>query len=92
MNDSSEYFWYVIEAEYLGLPHTRPYLAIRGSSDLTGLNYASGSCGILSQTGNDYVRKTNHTHISLYRYIYEDSLFIMTGAKYTYYVIALGLD
>ncbi|XP_016481042.2 GDSL esterase/lipase 7-like [Nicotiana tabacum] len=39
-------------AEFLGLPFSPPYLSLRGSVKLTGLNYASGSCGILPETGN----------------------------------------
>ncbi|KAK7266636.1 hypothetical protein RIF29_19285 [Crotalaria pallida] len=38
-------------AEYLGLPYPLPYMSCKGASSLTGLNYASGSCGILSDTG-----------------------------------------
>ncbi|XP_062103239.1 GDSL esterase/lipase 7-like [Humulus lupulus] len=41
-------------AEYLELPYAPPYLSIRGSAALTGLNYASGSCGILPETGSQY--------------------------------------
>nr|GMD49831.1 GDSL esterase/lipase 7-like [Ipomoea batatas] len=40
-------------AEALGLPFPPPYLSLRGSTPLTGLNYASASCGILRETGND---------------------------------------
>ncbi|PHT55164.1 hypothetical protein CQW23_03650 [Capsicum baccatum] len=40
-------------AEFLGLPFSPPYVRLRrGSIKLTGLNYASGSCGILPYTGN----------------------------------------
>ncbi|CAI9752769.1 unnamed protein product [Fraxinus pennsylvanica] len=39
-------------AEFLGLPFSPPYLSIRASPKLTGLNFASGSCGILPETGN----------------------------------------
>ncbi|XP_019426725.1 PREDICTED: GDSL esterase/lipase 7-like isoform X1 [Lupinus angustifolius] len=39
-------------AEYLGLPYSPPYLSSKGPSSLTGLNYASGSCGILPDTGS----------------------------------------
>ncbi|KAL2522987.1 GDSL esterase/lipase 7 [Forsythia ovata] len=39
-------------AEFLGLPFSPPYLSIRGSPKLTGLNFASASCGILPETGN----------------------------------------
>ncbi|KAJ8775331.1 hypothetical protein K2173_020335 [Erythroxylum novogranatense] len=34
-------------AEYTGLPYPPPYLSIKESTPVTGLNYASGSCGIL---------------------------------------------
>ncbi|PON58057.1 Lipase [Parasponia andersonii] len=39
-------------AEYLGLPYPPPYLSKRELGALTGLNYASGSCGILPETGS----------------------------------------
>ncbi|KAH7554475.1 hypothetical protein JRO89_XS12G0222100 [Xanthoceras sorbifolium] len=38
-------------AEFLGLPYSPPYLSLRNSFSPTGLNYASGSCGILPETG-----------------------------------------
>lgn len=38
-------------AEYLGLPLLPPYLGVRGIDQTTGINYASGSCGILFDTG-----------------------------------------
>ncbi|CAA0820311.1 GDSL esterase/lipase 7 [Striga hermonthica] len=45
-------------AEVLGLPYSPPYLSIRrvlspGQLTLNGLNFASGSCGILPETGSD---------------------------------------
>ncbi|MCD7450940.1 hypothetical protein HAX54_009086 [Datura stramonium] len=46
-------------AEFLGLPFSPPYLSLRGSVKLTGLNYASGSCGILPNTGN-FIGKCLH--------------------------------
>ncbi|KAK4360701.1 hypothetical protein RND71_019653 [Anisodus tanguticus] len=46
-------------AEFLGLPFSPPYLSLRGSVKLTGLNYASGSCGILPYTGN-FIGKCLH--------------------------------
>ncbi|KAL6135467.1 hypothetical protein ACLB2K_067695 [Fragaria x ananassa] len=39
-------------AEFLGLPYAPPNLSIHKSTILTGLNYASGSCGILPETGS----------------------------------------
>ncbi|XP_020970367.1 GDSL esterase/lipase 7-like [Arachis ipaensis] len=39
-------------AEYLGLPYPPPYLSLKGGISLSGINYASGSCGILPETGN----------------------------------------
>ncbi|XP_050379962.1 GDSL esterase/lipase 7-like [Argentina anserina] len=39
-------------AEFLGLPFAPPYLSIRNSTILTGMNYASGSCGILPESGS----------------------------------------
>ncbi|XP_048435322.1 GDSL esterase/lipase 7-like [Pyrus x bretschneideri] len=40
-------------AEFLGLPYPPPYMSIRGlATALKGLNYASGSCGILPETGS----------------------------------------
>ncbi|CAJ1947236.1 unnamed protein product [Sphenostylis stenocarpa] len=38
-------------AEYLGLPYPPPYLSPRSLNSLIGINYASGSCGILPETG-----------------------------------------
>ncbi|XP_027152664.1 GDSL esterase/lipase 7 [Coffea eugenioides] len=40
-------------AEFLGLPLIPPYLSLRGfaQANQPGLNYASGSCGILPETG-----------------------------------------
>ncbi|KAL0450416.1 UNVERIFIED_CONTAM: GDSL esterase/lipase 7 [Sesamum latifolium] len=44
-------------AEFLGLPHSPPYLSLirtfLRTEPLTGLNFASASCGILPQTGSD---------------------------------------
>ncbi|CAH9093146.1 unnamed protein product [Cuscuta epithymum] len=41
-------------AEFLGLPFPPPYLSLKRSVHITGMNYASGSCGILRETGNDF--------------------------------------
>ncbi|KAJ8775333.1 hypothetical protein K2173_020337 [Erythroxylum novogranatense] len=38
-------------AEYMGLPYPPPYLSIKESTPITGLNYASGTCGILPESG-----------------------------------------
>ncbi|XP_021296714.1 GDSL esterase/lipase 7-like [Herrania umbratica] len=38
-------------AEFLGLPYSPPFLSRRNTT-VTGLNYASGSCGILPETGS----------------------------------------
>ncbi|KAL5153187.1 GDSL esterase/lipase 7 [Glycine soja] len=38
-------------AEYLGLPYSSPYISFKGPRSLTGINYASGSCGILPESG-----------------------------------------
>ncbi|XP_031282242.1 GDSL esterase/lipase 7-like [Pistacia vera] len=38
-------------AEFLGLPYSPPCLSVNNSVPLTGLNYASGGCGILPETG-----------------------------------------
>ncbi|KAL3525812.1 hypothetical protein ACH5RR_014184 [Cinchona calisaya] len=45
-------------AEFLGLPLTLPYLSLQGleQAKQQGLNYASGSCGILHETGK-YIGK-----------------------------------
>ncbi|XP_021738860.1 GDSL esterase/lipase 7-like [Chenopodium quinoa] len=40
-------------AEYLGLPFSPPYIKPFRTNSLTGYNYASGACGILSETGKD---------------------------------------
>ncbi|RHN50271.1 putative triacylglycerol lipase [Medicago truncatula] len=39
-------------AEYLGLPYSPPYLSFGGLGSLSGVNYASGSCGILPESGH----------------------------------------
>ncbi|KAL7101100.1 hypothetical protein ACP275_08G035600 [Erythranthe tilingii] len=50
-------------AEFLGLPYSPPYLSliqrVIHPEQLTGLNFASGSCGILPETGNDLGRCLN---------------------------------
>ncbi|KAI6700427.1 hypothetical protein NL676_014751 [Syzygium grande] len=38
--------------DFLGLPYPPPYLSFRKSGVITGLNFASGGCGILPETGN----------------------------------------
>ncbi|KAF9663891.1 hypothetical protein SADUNF_Sadunf17G0099200 [Salix dunnii] len=38
-------------AEFLGLPYPPPCIGFRTSTPVTGLNYASASCGILPETG-----------------------------------------
>ncbi|KAK7266637.1 hypothetical protein RIF29_19286 [Crotalaria pallida] len=40
-------------AEYLGLPYSPPFLSRDGPRSLTGINYASGSCGIMPETGKN---------------------------------------
>lgn len=42
-------------AEFLGLPYSPPYLGSKNSVPVTGLNYASGACGILPKTGRQIV-------------------------------------
>lgn len=49
-------------AEFLGLPYSPPYMSIWRSTPVTGFNYASGSCGILPETGDLFVR----THCALF--------------------------
>ncbi|KAI6706962.1 hypothetical protein NL676_009924 [Syzygium grande] len=39
-------------AELLGLPYPPPYKSFNESAVTTGLNFASGGCGILPETGN----------------------------------------
>ncbi|XP_048128990.1 GDSL esterase/lipase 7-like [Rhodamnia argentea] len=39
-------------AEFLGLPYPPPYLSFKTSGVITGLNFASGACGILPETGS----------------------------------------
>ncbi|XP_041002951.1 GDSL esterase/lipase 7-like [Juglans microcarpa x Juglans regia] len=48
-------------AEFLGLPYSPPYLSIERplTSQLTGLNYASASCGILPESGSVYGKCLN---------------------------------
>ncbi|KAL2335370.1 hypothetical protein Fmac_016583 [Flemingia macrophylla] len=38
-------------ADYLGLPYPPPYMSLNGQKSLIGVNYASGSCGILPESG-----------------------------------------
>lgn len=38
-------------AEYLGLPYPPPYMSLQGRLSLSGINFASGACGILLETG-----------------------------------------
>ncbi|BAU01420.1 hypothetical protein VIGAN_11064700 [Vigna angularis var. angularis] len=45
-------------AEYLGLPYPPPYISMGSSRSLTGINYASASCGILPETGANFVIKS----------------------------------
>ncbi|KAK3429550.1 hypothetical protein EUGRSUZ_E01059 [Eucalyptus grandis] len=42
----------VTDAELLVLPNPPPYLSFRTSGVITGVNFASGGCGILPDTGN----------------------------------------
>ncbi|KAB1211410.1 GDSL esterase/lipase 7 [Morella rubra] len=42
-------------AEFLRLPYAPPVISIPESTSLTGLNYASGSCGLLPETGNRFI-------------------------------------
>ena len=53
------------EAEYLGLPYAPPSISIRSLVPLTGLNYASGVCGILPETGSLFV-----SYYMIYPYYY----------------------
>ncbi|KAJ4707215.1 GDSL esterase/lipase [Melia azedarach] len=46
-------------AEFLGLPYSPPFLKLRDKLPLTGLNYASGSCGILPDTGHHHGKCLN---------------------------------
>ncbi|KAF8399224.1 hypothetical protein HHK36_015089 [Tetracentron sinense] len=48
-----------IIAELLGLPFAPPYMGLRISETLTGFNYASGSCGILVETGSQFGKCLN---------------------------------
>lgn len=61
-------------AEFLGLPFSPPYLSLRGSLKLTGLNYASGSCGILPYTGNFIVRSI---YILLNSFVFTTTSFVV---------------
>lgn len=56
------YFVWIWTAEYLGLPYPPPYISMGSSRSLTGINYASASCGILPETGANFV--------SIYIYFY----------------------
>ncbi|XP_019053431.1 PREDICTED: GDSL esterase/lipase 7-like [Nelumbo nucifera] len=46
-------------AELLGLPYAPPYLSLLKHNILTGWNYASGSCGILPETGAQFGKCLN---------------------------------
>ncbi|XP_042975646.1 GDSL esterase/lipase 7-like isoform X2 [Carya illinoinensis] len=60
-------------AEFLGLPYSPPFMSIRRSTPLTGLNYASGSCGILPETGNLFVRSNDYLTNYLEPNVYDTS-------------------
>lgn len=52
-------FFLILLAELLGLPYAPPYLGLTANNKInisTGVNYASGSAGILQETGNALVR------------------------------------
>lgn len=51
------------EAEYLGLPYSPPSIKFTTSLPLTGLNYASGICGILPETGRLFVSNNRFSHL-----------------------------
>lgn len=58
-NFISSYYYFDFSAEFLRLPYSPPYLSLKNfksSIPVTGLNYASGGCGILPETGRPYVR------------------------------------
>ncbi|GER45275.1 GDSL esterase/lipase 7 [Striga asiatica] len=67
-------------AEFLGLPYSPPYLSIRrvfnpGQLTLTGLNFASGSCGILPETGSDLGKCLNFgEQVGLFERIVKEEL------------------
>ncbi|XP_057447772.1 GDSL esterase/lipase 7-like [Lotus japonicus] len=46
-------------AEFLGLPYSPPFMSIEGPRSVTGVNYASGSCGILPETGKFFGKCLN---------------------------------
>ncbi|KAG5223077.1 GDSL esterase/lipase [Salix suchowensis] len=62
-------------AEFLGLPYPPPCLSFRISTPVTGLNYASASCGILSETGQSLGRCLSlDNQIDLFQRTVESSL------------------
>lgn len=45
----------VLKGEYIGLPYSPPYLSFMRGFTKQGLNFASAGCGILPETGYEYV-------------------------------------
>ena len=61
-------------AQINGLPYPPPYLGIkteRKAMPKTGVNFASGSCGILPDTGNGSAVSYIDLCIYIYIYIYK---------------------
>ncbi|KAL8161851.1 hypothetical protein V2J09_013340 [Rumex salicifolius] len=52
-------------AEYLGLPYPPPILRLQTPNWYTGFNYASGSCGILENTGSHLV-SNSYSHLYIF--------------------------
>ncbi|CAI9758718.1 unnamed protein product [Fraxinus pennsylvanica] len=64
-----------IFAEFIGLPYSPPYLSLRGSPELTGLNFASASSGILPETGKSTGKCLNFVEqIDLFNHTVEQEL------------------
>ncbi|RVX06540.1 GDSL esterase/lipase 7 [Vitis vinifera] len=69
-------------AEYLRLPYSPPSISVRTSVPLTGLNYASGVCGILPETGSLFGKCLNlDDQIELFRLTVELKLVTSFGSK-----------
>ncbi|RVW97979.1 GDSL esterase/lipase 7 [Vitis vinifera] len=61
-------------AEYLGLPYPPPSISIHGTV-LTGLNYASGSCGILPETPRqNFEEEMVHLHVAICGSAYHEAI------------------
>ncbi|MED6175557.1 hypothetical protein PIB30_079509 [Stylosanthes scabra] len=78
-------------AEYLGLPYPPPYLSLHGQMSLSGINYASGSCGILPESGALLGKcKSLSEQINLFEWTIETNIEISQHLSKSIYLVAVG--